>query len=93
MPTLGEQLKLSEGFRLPNYVARLLLQPGTKYEDAVEAFAPYDKLQEEFPAMRQEAAQLIRRAIEFGVPAYVFVNNRSEGCAPKTIEAILANLD
>jgi len=89
MPPIGEQLDAALDFKPPSYVARLLLEPGTKYEEAVEAFSPYDRVQKALPSMRQDTARLILRAIEQGVPAYVFVNNRSEGCAPKTIEAIL----
>lgn len=92
MPSIGEQLDAADQFRPRNFIARLLLEPGTKYEEAVEAFSPYDRIQRELPAIRQDAARLIRRAIDLGVPAYVFVNNRCEGCAPKTIEGILALL-
>ncbi len=89
MPTIGEQLEVASGAKLPSYVCRLLLVPGTKYEQAVEAFSPYDKIQEEFPQVRDQTAQLLQRAVVFGVPAFVFVNNRAEGCAPVTIAGIL----
>lgn len=89
MPSLPEQLALTADFPQPFYPARLLLQPGTKYEEAVEAFSPYDRLQEEHPPLREGAALLVQRALKAGVPAFVFVNNRAEGCAPKTIDAIL----
>ena len=89
MPSVPEQIELAKEYPLPVFVARMLLQPGTKYEEAVEAFSPYDKLQEVHPPLREGAAALINRAIDTGVPAYVFVNNRAEGCAPKTIEGIL----
>lgn len=92
MPTLLEQLELTKTHPQPCFPARLLLQPGTKYAEAVEAFSPYDKICEEQPDLRLGGARLIERAIELGVPAYVFVNNRAEGCAPRTIEAILALL-
>ena len=49
-------------------------------------------MQEEQPELRRAGAELIRRAIRAGVPAYVFVNNRAEGSAPLTIEGILALL-
>lgn len=88
MPPIGEQLDAAADYVPPCYVARLLLEPGTKYEEAVEAFSPYDRIQKEQPKIRQDTVRLIRRAIELGVPAYVFVNNRCEGCAPITIEAI-----
>jgi len=92
MPDLEEQLALTSEFRFPNLVSRLLLKPGVKYEKAVEIFSPYDRIQDEHPDIRAAAADLIRRALEQGVPAFVFVNNRCEGCAPKTIEGILALL-
>lgn len=93
MPGIGEQLEAARGFRPPCYVSRLLLKPGTQYEDAVEAFAPYDRVHEELPAVRQGAADLVSTAVATGVPAYVFVNNRLEGCAPLTILGILERLE
>ncbi len=89
MPTLSEQLTLTDTYAFPAIVSRILLQPGTKYEQAVEAFSPYDKIQEESMELRRTGADLIRRALKAGVPAFVFVNNRAEGCAPKTIQGIL----
>ncbi len=89
MPKVGEQLRSAKGFRFPAFVSRLLLQPGTKYEEAVEAFAPYKEIQELQVDLRRDAANLIQSALDVGVPAYVFVNNRAEGSAPLTIQGIL----
>ncbi|MBI1862344.1 MAG: DUF72 domain-containing protein [Deltaproteobacteria bacterium] len=89
MPTIGEQLKVWNGLSLPFLAARVLLTPGRPYEKAVEAFSPYDRIQDEQPELRKDSAYLIERAIQLGIPAFVFVNNRAEGCAPKTIEGIL----
>lgn len=92
MPSLKEQWEQC-GEHIPPYlVSRILLQPGTKYAQAVEAFSPYDEIQEGSDPLREDAAGLIQRAIDLGVPAYVFVNNRAEGCAPKTIEGIAEKL-
>ena len=38
--------------------------------------------------MRREAVQLLRQAVSEGRRAYVLVNNRSEGNAPLTVEAL-----
>ncbi len=92
MPSLPEQLELSKDYSFPYIVSRMLLQPGTLYDEAVEAFSPYDKLIEPSEELRKSGADLIRKAIQKGISAYLFVNNRAEGCAPKTIEAILAQL-
>lgn len=89
MPTLEDQLSVTKDFRFKCYPARLLLRPGMKYEAAVEAYSPYDKIQDEQPETRNAAASLIERALEMGVPAFVFVNNRCEGSAPLTIDGIL----
>lgn len=89
MPSISAQIAIAKNFPLPFYPARLLLEPGMKYEQAVEAFSPYDKIQNLLPEVRQGAVELILHSLELGVPALVFVNNRCEGCAPKTIEGIL----
>lgn len=93
MPTIEEQLAAAETFDAPSYVSRLLLQPGTKYEEAVEAFSPYDKLVEPQPALRAGVMALIQRAQKMGKPAYVFVNNRAEGSAPLTIAEVLNSME
>ncbi len=89
MPTIGDQLDLWGGTKLPFLASRVLLSPGTAYAHAVEAFSPYNKIQDEQPSLRADVASLITRAIQLGIPAYIFVNNRAEGCAPKTIDSIL----
>lgn len=89
MPSIGEQLDACGKVKLPQLTARLLLEPGTKYEQAVEAYSPYNKMQNPLLQVRKDAARLVLNAIDRKVPAYVFVNNRLEGCAPKTIEEIL----
>jgi uncharacterized protein YecE (DUF72 family) len=93
MPPLSEQLDLTEPFAFPNYVSRLLLRPGVQYEQAVEAYSPYDKVCDEQPELRTHAAGIIQRARGLGVPAYTFVNNRCEGSAPHTIMGILERLE
>lgn len=93
MPTIQEQLQLTEANRFRCLPARLLLRPGVKYETAVEAYSPYDRIQDEQPESRQAAADLVRRAIQMGIPAFVFVNNRFEGSAPLTIQGILEILN
>jgi uncharacterized protein YecE (DUF72 family) len=89
MPSIDEQLKFSEEVPLDFYASRILLKPGTRYEKAVEAFSPYDRIRDEQPGLRAEAAHVVERALALGAPAYLFVNNRAEGCAPITIDGIL----
>jgi uncharacterized protein YecE (DUF72 family) len=88
MPSIGEQLALPDALTGPFLVCRALLRPGRTYEDAVEAFAPYDRIQDEQPALRRDLVNLIRTAIALRLPAYVIANNRAEGSAPLTIVAV-----
>lgn len=72
-------------------LARFLLRPGRKYEDAVRLFSPYRTVKDPFPEGRRAAEQVINYCLEPGANrrAFVFVNNRFEGNALFTIAAIL----
>ncbi len=92
MPPIGEQLTLHESITTDFIVARALLRPGRSYAQAVEAFAPYDHIQEANPAVRHDLIALARAAINLRIPAHVIINNRLEGCSPLTIAALAAML-
>ena len=49
---------------------------------------PYTKIVEELPEMRREAVELVKKAVAEDRRAYVLVNNRSEGNAPLTVQAL-----
>lgn len=49
---------------------------------------PYTKIVEELPEMRRDTVELLRKAVAENRQAYVLVNNRSEGNAPLTIQAL-----
>jgi uncharacterized protein YecE (DUF72 family) len=89
MPSLREQLLIEDVFTAPHTVARALLQPGRPYDQAVKLFAPYRQVKEEYPAGRQALRDLISRARREGRTAYIHVNNRFEGNAIGTIDAVL----
>jgi uncharacterized protein YecE (DUF72 family) len=93
MPSIGEQLVLHDAITAPFIVSRALLRPGRSYAQAVDAFAPYDRIQDENPSLRGDLVALARAALEMRVPAYLIVNNRAEGCAPLTIAAVAARLE
>ena len=88
MPSIGEQLALADSVTGPFLLCRALLRPGRTYEDAVEAFSPYDRIQDEQPELRADLVALIRTALALRLPAYVIANNRAEGSAPLTIIAV-----
>jgi len=89
MPEISEQWNRSLPFKLPFAVVRLLLKPGTAYQTAVTEFSPYDRLQILLTETRKAAARIIDESRSTNKKTYLLVNNRFEGCAPKTIEGIL----
>lgn len=90
MPEITEQMHLPEVFTADFTVSRALLRKGRPYEAAVEKFSPYKQIQDPNPDVRQALRTLISRARERSEPSYIFVNNRLEGNAPQTIEAIVS---
>jgi uncharacterized protein YecE (DUF72 family) len=49
---------------------------------------PFITIVEELPRMRRVTVQAVRQAVIEGRRAYVLVNNRSEGNAPLTVQAL-----
>ncbi|HEX7766435.1 MAG TPA: DUF72 domain-containing protein [Nitrospira sp.] len=93
MPPLSEQhQKLAGTFTAPFTVLRLLTPLGVVYEKAVERYAPYDRIVLPQPRMRQDTVALVKQAGADGRSSYVLVNNRSEGCSPLTVQALLEAL-
>jgi uncharacterized protein YecE (DUF72 family) len=88
MPPIGHQLDLPGSISGPFILARALLRPGRTYNEAVDAFAPYDRIREPNPKLRRDLARLATQAVQLKIPAYLLVNNRAEGSAPLTIAAI-----
>jgi len=89
MPDMSDQMGLPDVYTADFTVARALLRRGRPYEEAVERFSPYMELRDPNPETRQALRNLISRARERNEPSYIFVNNRLEGNAPRTIEAIV----
>lgn len=88
MPPIGVQIELPGAFSAPFTVVRALLRPGRTYNEAVDAFAPYNEIRDQNPALRSDIARLITQVLALRIPAYVLVNNRAEGSAPITIAAV-----
>jgi uncharacterized protein YecE (DUF72 family) len=88
MPGLAEQHQKMEQFTAPFTVMRLLTPLKMSYEAAKKRAEPYTKIVGELPDMRNEAVVLIKNAIGHNRRAYVLVNNRLEGNAPSTVQAL-----
>ena len=92
MPELREQLAIDSAYTTDFTIARALLRHGRSYEQAVVQFQPYDRTQEPNPGAREGLKDLMERALALGQPALLFVNNRLEGNAPLTIQAVVDGL-
>ena len=88
MPPIGHQLDLPGAISGPFILARALLRPGRTYDEAVDVFAPYDRIREPNPKLRRDLVRLVDTAVKARLPAYLLVNNRTEGSAPLTIAAV-----
>jgi uncharacterized protein YecE (DUF72 family) len=91
MPALAEQHTHLGSFTAPFTVLRLLTPLKMSYEAAKKRAEPYTKIVEELPEMRRDTVSLVKQAVAENRRAYVLVNNRSEGNAPMTAQA-LSNL-
>ena len=91
MPSVSEQMALAGSRTNPNRIAaRFLLKPGRKYEAAVKAFQPYDKVKEVNPEAREAGRELIAEGREAGPnrETFIYVNNLLEGNALETIDVM-----
>ena len=89
MPELPGQIAIEEAYTADFTVARALLRHGRPYAEAVEKFQPYEKVQEPNPGARAALKELMERTARNRQLAFLFVNNRLEGNAPGTIEAVI----
>jgi uncharacterized protein YecE (DUF72 family) len=88
MPSLVDQHMRMERFTAPFTVLRLLTPLKMSYQAAKKRAEPYNKIVGELPEMRREAVSLVKHAVAGNRQAYVLVNNRAEGNAPLTVQAV-----
>ena len=92
MPTVSEQWQMPGSRTASDFVgARFLLTPGRKYQEAVDLFSPYKETKEPSPEARAAGAEMIRQAssAKGQKGAFIYVNNRLEGNALMTTDAML----
>lgn len=88
---ISEQMAMPDALTADFTVARFLLKPGRKYEEAVKLFEPYDRIKEPNEDARRAGRALIQEGVKRGKdkPSYIYVNNRLEGSAPHSIAAMM----
>jgi uncharacterized protein YecE (DUF72 family) len=88
MPMPAEQAAIVAPEQQDTTVIRLLLPPGSRYEQQREAFRPFDRLRARDPVMREQVVAISRRALAAGGDVFVLVNNKAEGSSPLTVTEI-----
>lgn len=89
---VSEQLAMAGSATNPELTAaRFLLKPGRKYEEAVKTFQPYEWVKEVKGDARAAGAKLIAKGKTSAgrSKTFIYVNNRLEGNALETIDAML----
>lgn len=85
MPPMLTQLRgIPPAARRP-LVLRWLLRPNERFADARVRYAPFNRIVAPDPITRELIAMLAVRAHRHGVPTFILVDNKAEGCAPETI--------
>jgi uncharacterized protein YecE (DUF72 family) len=92
MPRPADQAAVVPPEEGPFSVVRLLLRPGTWYEDQRERFKPFNRLVDPDEAMRADVVAVTRRALARGRRVYILVNNKAEGSSPLTVMALARRL-
>ena len=92
MPVLEEQVQLPDAFTADFTLVRALLKKGRPYEQAVKTFEPYQLIREPNEGAREGMRRIAEESRRRKKPAFLFVNNRLEGNAPGTIEAVAGML-
>lgn len=82
MPEPAEQLRRLGGVTRGPLVVRWMLRRNRRYEEAKAEYAPFDRLAEADPRMRDQVAGLVVDAAAAGWPSLVSINNKAEGSAP-----------
>jgi uncharacterized protein YecE (DUF72 family) len=92
MPSIAQQAATVSPDELPFSVVRLLLKPGTWYEDQRDAFRPFNRIVSPDPPMRADVTQLAMRALARQKRVYILVNNKAEGSSPLTVVELAKRL-
>ena len=85
MPGLMAQARIVPPEELPFAVIRLLLKPGTWYQEQRERFEPFNALVAPDALMRHDVVELSDRVLTTGRKLWVLVNNKAEGSSPLSI--------
>lgn len=63
------------------------------FEAAVREYQPYDTTRVPSHHTRETFARIAKHAAAMNKSAYIYIDNRLEGCSPNTIEAVVDMLE
>ena len=95
MPSIQEQLPMLRKLWPAPMVCRWNLNPihgAFGYEDARVLYSPYDTTVDEDLDTRQALARVALATARAGLPAYITISNKAEGCAPLSVAALVREL-
>jgi uncharacterized protein YecE (DUF72 family) len=93
MPPVEEQLPLLRALWPGPLVCRWNLHRrhgAYGYETAKAQYEPFDKLVDPDPQTREVLAKVAAATLSAGWPTYITINNKAEGSAPLSVEALAA---
>lgn len=86
MPAPREQVeRVGEPAASGPLTVRWMLGGGLEYEEARDRYAPFDRLVDQDPEVREQLAELVTARLDAGMEAVVIANNKAEGSAPWTV--------
>jgi uncharacterized protein YecE (DUF72 family) len=91
MPPIEDQLPLLRSLWPGPLVCRWNLHRrhgAYGYEEARALYAPFDHMQDADTETRDMLAKVITGTVKAGLPTYVSISNKAEGCAPLSVEAL-----
>ena len=94
MPAIAEQraaLEAAGGVPEGPVVVRWMLRSGTTYDAAAADFEPYDRMRAPDEAVRHEVAAILAEC-SAARPGFAVVNNKAEGSAVRSVEALAAGI-
>ena len=88
MPPPAIQAEKAGTGSAPAVIIRWMLVRHMRYQQARDAYAPFNAIVDRDQQARNNIVDLIRKAENAGQPTYVIVNNKAEGSAPLSIAAL-----
>lgn len=92
MPVIDAQLPMLRATWPGDLVCRWNLQRGQRYAEARDRWAPFNRLQAEDAPTRQTLAHVMRATLDAGHRVFVTINNKAEGSAPASVQALAVAL-